>query len=606
MDKLITRNIHLVVMALLLMVPLKVSSAAEVGPSDLEGEDLNMFLRFRELFQNGEPKEFYDFAKEYEAHLKSKGHMMLYYKLQNNEGFYALRHHMLYHAMEVAKRLDGELRQDGATDYYYLATGLMADIYDKSHNRNRAEQYFIHALEEVGDRDPKFTMRCYQSLAEIQFLKDSKKALEWLDKSAKMAKETDNVEYLSMSLALTAYVYFVDGNSEAFRSMFEQYQSLRASERPGFSHRYDKIMDIAKMTFDGNYHEAIDKLSQEGTIYVDSSLVAIRIYAMSRDIDNGFAAMKRRYLEMDSAYSAVQDANFNQMATEQSLMRTREEALANKKLAKRLTLWLVGLTAVYVFVYILGRRRLVRKIWAKNRDLKVALAKAEESDRMKSAFIRSMSHEIRTPLNAVSGFSELLCTVDNELTEAEKSDMQVRISDNVKQIISIVNELLELSKSESENTLAEPEKADFACNAICRSVIESLKSETPTGVELRFTTTLSDDFQIHTNEGRLKRALTHVVGNAQKFTENGFIEVHAEQAHHNLVIISVTDTGIGIAEKDRERIFDNISKVDDFKRGVGLGLPICRQLLRSLGGEVELDAGYTSGSRFILTVPVKV
>ena len=140
-------------------------------------------------------------------------------------------------------------------------------------------------------------------------------------------------------------------------------------------------------------------------IAVDSSLVAIRIYAMANDMRNGFDAILRRYVEMDSIYSMMQDANFNQMASETALLRSQEEAAANKKLARKLTYWLIGMTAVFLFVYIMGRRRLMLKIWARGRELKSALNRAEESDLMKSAFIRHMSHEIRTPLNAVSGFS---------------------------------------------------------------------------------------------------------------------------------------------------------------------------------------------------------
>ena len=72
--------------------------------------------------------------------------MMLYYKLLNNEGFFALRHNMIFRAMEIAKRLDSELRNDGASQFYYLASGLLGDVYSASHDRIKAEQYFTQAL----------------------------------------------------------------------------------------------------------------------------------------------------------------------------------------------------------------------------------------------------------------------------------------------------------------------------------------------------------------------------------------------------------------------------------------------------------------------------
>jgi len=354
--------------------------SAEVGPADLQGEDKEKFDQFRQLFQNGTPDEFYSFAKEYETYLKGRGHMMLYYKLMNNEGFFALRHNMVFKAMEEAKRLDGEMRKNGATDYFYLATGLMGDVFYMIHDRLKAEQYFLQAIEECGDRDPKFTMRCYHSLAELMSLKDTQKALTWMEKATVIAKQTDNTEYTSLSLAMTAYIYFLDGNASQFYHYFDEYISLKSMEKPGFSLRYDNIMNIAKMAFDGDYQGARDRLGQ-GKVYVDSSLVAISIFAMERDVDKSLAAIKHRYLEMDSMLSLVQSANFDQMANERTLMRTREEAEANKREARSMGFWLMGVVVVFLFVYIIGRRRLVKKIRQQNEELKVALANAlEHSD----------------------------------------------------------------------------------------------------------------------------------------------------------------------------------------------------------------------------------
>ena len=96
-----------------------------------------MFDKFRHLLQYGEPDEFFSFANDYERVLHDKGYMMLYYKLLNNEGFFALRHNMVFRAMQAGERLNEELHNDGASQYYYLATGLMGDIYELYiYNRN--------------------------------------------------------------------------------------------------------------------------------------------------------------------------------------------------------------------------------------------------------------------------------------------------------------------------------------------------------------------------------------------------------------------------------------------------------------------------------------
>ena len=589
----------LLAVALLLMCGTAVAYA-EKTVADLDGKDRERYEMFRHLFLNGSPEEFYTYANEYAAELHKKGYMMLYYKLLSNKGFFALRHNQIYRAIQFAEALDHEVREDKASDYYYLATGLYGDIYSSSHDKTRGETYFKQALEEVGDRDVKFTMRVYLNLAEMFCLKDPQKSLKWVDQSIATAQKVKNIDYLSMSLAMKAYIHFITGDAQQFFSAYEQYTDLRNQDLAEFNHRYDNILEVARLAYNMDYEEAMDKV-HDGNLAVDSSLAVIRIYALKGDLTQGFEAMKRRYIEMDSIYSVIQDANFNQLAVETSLMRSREEAAANKSLAKQLTNWLIGLTVVYLFVYIMGRRRLMRKIWAKNKDLRAALSRAAESDRMKSTFIQSRSHEIRTPLNAVSGFAEVICSPNYELSDDEKRDMQMRITSNVEQITSIINELLELSQSESEDVIPDSEKTDVLVNELASTVVKECKGKQKTGVELRFTTDISDNFKIRSNTYRLKNALTHLMDNAMKFTELGHVELRCEHYGDGVRFI-VTDTGCGIKAEDQERIFETFQKVDDFKTGVGLGLPICRRLIRSLGGEVSLDATYTNGARFIITI----
>lgn len=600
MDKPLIKYLKLLLAAVLLTF-CTVTAYADKTVADLTGEDLEMYEMFRHLFVNGSPDEFYSYAEEYSKDLHDKGYMMLYYKLLSNKGFYALRHNQVYRAIQFAEALDHEVREDGASDYYYLATGLYGDIYSSSHDKARGERYFMQALEEVGDRDVKFTMRVYLNLAEMLCMKNSQKALQWVEKSIAKSKEVENYDYLSMSLAMKAYIYYISGEASQFFQVYQQYVDLRSMDKPDFNHRYDNIMEVARLAYEKDYDAAINKV-REGNLAVDSSLAAIRVYVLQGNLPKGFEAMKRRYIEMDSIYSIIQDANFNQLATETSLMRTREEAAANKALAKRMVNWMIGLTVVFLFIYLMGRRRLIKKIWARNKDLREALARAEESDRMKSTFIQSMSHEIRTPLNAVSGFSEVICSPDYQLSDEQKHDMKMRISSNVDLITSIINELLELSESESGNFMNEKEKTDVWVNSICQMVIQEAKGMQNTGVVLQFESDLPDDFKIRTDSYRLKNALTHLIDNAIKFTEKGHVELRCE-LHGSMVYFIVTDTGCGIKEEDRERIFETFQKGDDFKVGMGLGLPICQRLINSLGGEVSLDATYTEGARFIISLP---
>lgn len=598
------RHLNLIFTALLLLASVNIAFA-DKAVSDLTGEDKERFDKFRHLFTTGNPNEFYSYTKEYAEYLKKQGDMNLYYKLKNNEGFYALRHNQILQAMEIAEALEKEVRENKAENYYYLPVALMGDVYYESHDMRKAEKFFLQALGEAGDRDPKFTMRTYMSLGEMQALKNPPKALEWYDKAIELAQMYNNMEYLSMSVAMKGYIHFLAGDAGKFYRSYDDYNNLRQSGDPDFSKRYNNMMEIAKLTFDGDYRDARDLMAR-GNLYVDSALVSIRILASEGNIKDGFSAMIQRYVELDSIYSLAQEASYDHIATERTLRLAQDEAASSQKEVKILMYVLIGLIVVFLFVYIMGRRRLMLKIWERNKLLKDALAHAEESDRMKSAFISNMSHEIRTPLNAVAGFSSLLVESGSEIGEAEKKDMQERITNNVELITSIVDEMLELSKSESESNLRpQTEYTDVWVNQLCRGVLRSMVMKAKKGVEMRFASKLPDDFVIRTHPATVKRILYHILDNAQKFTEQGYIELRCgvDKEKHQIKLI-VTDTGIGIPKEDHGRIFDLFEKGNEnFKEGIGLGLPICRRLAASIGGEVKLDDSYTEGSRFILTIP---
>ena len=254
---------------------------------------------------------------------------------------------------------------------------------------------------------------------------------------------------------------------------------------------------------------------------------------------------------------------------------------------------------LYAFVYVMGRRRLMRKIWKRNRQLRSALEQADEANRMKTSFIRSMSHEIRTPLNAINGFSQLLCSQDFDMSEQERLDMKDRIAGNVETITLIINELLELAQSDSQ----QPARNDnVKPNELCRAVLEASKLKDTKGLDLRFESTLKDSFSLKSNSEMVSQILEKLLDNALKFTEKGSITIAATRKG-DMVAISVADTGIGIPESKRKAVFENFVKLDDYRDGIGLGLPICRRLARSLGGNIVIDPKYKNGSCFVLQLP---
>ena len=566
-----------------------------------------MNRRFRILYEAGNDSAFYQYAHTFEDYLKRTGDWKTYYVTKTNEGFYDIRQKHLFRAIRTAEYLDADVRRNKDVDYYYLPTSLMGNVYRVSHDSRRAEQYFVQALGEADDRDPKFTMFVQRFLAQMFCIKDPAKAIDYVNQSEQIAEKTKDTGALTLSKAIKVYVHFLNGNRADFEDAYREYEQLRQQGDTAINQQYDRLVEIARLTFDGAYQKALGKL-REGRVGVDSLLVAATIYSQAGDVAGSIQAMRHKVLEMDSVFSDVQDAHYDQLATGRTLMRTREEAAESKRKVQRLTNWIIGICVGFLVIYLMGRRRLMRIIWKKNKRLVVALDRAEESNRMKSAFINNMSHEIRTPLNAIGGFSSVLCQPGIDLSEEEKENMRERITYNVELITTIVNEVLEFSKTESEKSRRpDSEMSDVLINDLCRKLLHSKADDAHEGVETRFKTDVADDFTVRTHPSTVNRILTHLFENAQKFTERGHIELRCEHDKTvGLVRLVVEDTGIGIKPEDRDRIFGRFEKAsDNFKEGIGLGLAICRRLASSISGEITLDPDYTDGSRFILSIPVK-
>ena len=123
------------------------------------------------------------------------------------------------------------------------------------------------------------------------------------------------------------------------------------------------------------------------------------------------------------------------------------------------------------------------------------------------------------------------------------------------------------------------------------------------GVSIKLESTLADDFTMKTNENMLKRILSALMENAVKYTEKGTITIKAT-AHEQQLTFVIEDTGCGIPADQAENIFGRFVKLDSFKEGIGLGLPLSRKLAQQLDGNVALHTSYTEGARFIVTLPI--
>jgi PAS domain S-box-containing protein len=241
-------------------------------------------------------------------------------------------------------------------------------------------------------------------------------------------------------------------------------------------------------------------------------------------------------------------------------------------------------------------------------DLITAKEKAEESSRLKASLLSNMSHELRTPMNAIIGFADFL--MQENLTESQK-DMVSSITISAQRLISTITSILDLSMLESESVV--PKLKTIELGEILPAIIKTHKSHADkNNLKLRFES-IPAGYQINVDERIFTRILDNLIDNAIKYTEKGEINVSHRKERTDgkeWIILSIKDTGIGIAPENLKLIFDEFRQVSEgYGRnfeGVGLGLSLAYKSAFLLGGKLEVESTPGTGSIFSLKLPAAV
>lgn len=242
----------------------------------------------------------------------------------------------------------------------------------------------------------------------------------------------------------------------------------------------------------------------------------------------------------------------------------------------------------------------------RTKELLLAKEAAEESDRLKSAFLSNMSHEIRTPMNAIMGFSELL--LDNSFSSEEKNDFAHLIKTNGDNLLHLLNDIIDISMIESGQLKVAFKKTNVT--TLVKVVFESFKTAKSLADKNNFRFELDcidEAVYVNTDSFRLRQILNNLISNALKFTESGFVKVKLAK-EENFARFCVEDSGIGISEEYQSRIFDRFLKVDnkssDLYAGNGLGLTITKNLVELLNGTIGLKSKPGKGTYFYFKLPI--
>lgn len=331
--------------------------------------------------------------------------------------------------------------------------------------------------------------------------------------------------------------------------------------------------------------------------------------------------IQRRILQLDNSNLELKNKDLNLLRQHEKMLkqnavwqRQQEKVKAYKLLSEKnaknniLQQTIILLLVLFGIAYMIVRKRNTRKLKREmamteraRQEAEKAKLKAIEADKQKSIFLQNVSHEIRTPLNSIVGFANLLTDKNLDLSDEECQEFTKLINTNSELLTTLVNDVLDLSRMDSGKATLHYTHIDIS--QMCTDVVKSIESRVPNGVELLLKKP-TEKIELYNDETRIKEVLINFITNACKYTKKGHIVLEYKKYHDNDIVFSVTDTGIGIAPENAEKIFERFEKIDTFVQGTGLGLNICKKIAEMMNGKVMVDTTYTDGARLLFIIPL--
>ena len=541
-------------------------------------------------FNDGDSAKFYPALEALQKYLLDKEDLHGYYTQRCNEIVFQMNRQRIYEAYKLARELSKELREKKVDTEMYMAMNMMGHINRYCGNKEEAKENWREVLKLMEENGYYSSMpSIYMNIVNVA-LDDSVEEADSLLEAAKIIALKHCPERVFDIETRRTLSYYYRGDYDKFLKGYEAYKKGVAE---GKSSVHGRSIEVYHEALLGHTDEAVKMAREE---LGDEGMDAITIiYEKAGRWEEAFHALKQQTEASDSIDNVVLTNSMMGIRDEMMIYEAERKTARNQFYMMSAVIILLTLLATALFYITQSRRRHLK-------ELKKAYAQALESDKLKTAFIQNISHEVRTPLNIISGFSQVIADPDLNAGFEERREIAMMTQKNARLITTLIDEMLLISLN--DNSEATKKDNTVEVNKLMRYLLQEMKPNISTKTELRYESTLPDDFNFLTNEFQLRIIVNALVDNAIKNTPEGSIILKADKLSDDLLTLVVEDTGCGIPAKEAEHIFERFVKLDTFKEGIGLGLPLCRMLIEKLGGSIRLDTSYTKGARFVVTLPI--
>jgi PAS domain S-box-containing protein len=428
-----------------------------------------------------------------------------------------------------------------------------------------------------------------------------------------------------------------EGHNDVLKSGKQSQVTHSKNNRVLKTVNFPVLDDSGKITGSGGYQEDITNLTNSlqslhvKREYLEALLENMPFYIFFTDRENkylkinGMMAKLLRVTHPDDAVGLGNEAFFTRRVARKMLEEDREiQETGNPLINKIIYFEDEGVDGFWmeknkipikdergIITMIVGIFKDVTELKEIETELKNARDKAQESDHLKTSFLANMSHEIRTPMNGIIGFANLLR--DPDITDEQKDLYLKHINLSSNQLLHIIDDIIDISKIESGQLKIsnKPVKINDILDEIYSSYFHRIRGDAPGQKKINLNLekgNKSTGFTIVADDYRLRQIFNNVLSNAIKFTHEGHISFGYTIKNNRYIEFFVSDSGTGIPADKMEIIFDRFGQVTDKKSyqpsGTGLGLPISRNLVRLMGGEMWVESTEGKGTKVFFTLPI--